>query len=91
MYSMDNIEIENTLSIKQIFELFPCSYFESQGNTNNKKFTPRILIKISISMNWLLPKLYMENEESRNPPLLTLFFLSPPFLFFSKRKVPLCY
>jgi len=23
MYSMDNIEIENTLSIKQILELFP--------------------------------------------------------------------
>jgi len=25
MYSMHNIEIQNTLSIKQIFELFPCS------------------------------------------------------------------
>jgi len=40
MYSMDNIEISNILSIKQIFELFPCSYFKSQGNTNNRKFIP---------------------------------------------------
>ena len=34
MYSIDNIEIENTLSIKQIFDFFPFSYFQSQGNTN---------------------------------------------------------
>lgn len=38
MYSMYNIE--NTLEIKQIFELLPSSYFESQGSTKNRKFIP---------------------------------------------------
>lgn len=63
---MDNIEKENTLSIKQIFDFSPCSYLESQGNTNNRKLT-KFFILSKISMNWLLPKLYMDNEEPRNP------------------------
>ena len=58
MYSMDNIEIENTLSIKQIFDFFPGLYFESQGNTNNRKLIPTkfFILSKDFSMNWLLPK-----------------------------------
>lgn len=82
---MDNIEIENTLSIKQIFDFFPCSYFESQGNTNNRKLIPtKFFILSKISMNWLLPKLYMDNEEPQNPFFISFFI--PPFSLFSKRK-----
>lgn len=35
--------MKNTLSIKEIFQLFPCSYFESKKskrNTNGRKFIP---------------------------------------------------
>lgn len=85
---MDNIEIENTLSIKQIFYFFPCSYFESQGNTNNRKLIPtKFFILSKISMNWLLPKLYMDNEEPRNP-FLFLFLSSLFSLFFKEKRNP---
>lgn len=87
MYSMDNIEIENTLSIKQIFDFFPSLYFESQGNTNNRKLIPtKFFILSNISMNRLLPKWYMDNEEPRNPFLYFFIYFFIPPLFFSKRK-----
>lgn len=41
MYSMYLIGIENTLSIKQIFSLFPYSYFEkNKGIKKKKKWIP---------------------------------------------------
>lgn len=91
MYSMDNIEIENTLSIKQIFDFFPSLYFESQGNTNNRKLIPtKFFILSKISMNRLLPKWYMDNEEPRNP-FLYLFFYPPPPFFFQREKKSVFY
>jgi len=76
MYSMDNIEISNILSIKQIFELFPCSYFKSQGNTNNRKFIP---IEFFLKFRWTGSyQSYIWTMRNRG----TLFFIPPLFTFF---------
>lgn len=32
--------MNNTLSIKEIFQWFPCSYFESKRDTDDRKFLP---------------------------------------------------
>lgn len=79
MYSMDNIEIENTLSIKQRFELFPCSYFKSQGNTNNRKFIPTEFF-LKFLFRWTGSyQSYIWTMRNRGTFFLFIF-LPPPFL-----------
>lgn len=75
---MYNIEMENTLSIKQIFELFPYSYFEKiKGIQNNGKLTPiptEFFVKFLLTLTRVI---YMKNEETHN---LHSYF-PPSFLY----------
>lgn len=90
MYSMDNIEIENTLSIKQIFQLFPCLYFESQGNTNNRKknrkfFPTEFFLKL-ITGSY---ENYIWTMRNRGTPFFSL--LSTNFCHFKEKRKKFCY
>lgn len=84
MYSMDNIEIENTLSIKQIFDFFPCSLKVKVIQIIGTLFQPNSLFFLKFRWTGSYQS-YIWTIRNRGT-LFFILFISSLFSLFSKRK-----